>query len=269
MDQVENQVQDEQSSGLQSNVDNSQVESNVEEHESEKVVESTDGESHTESDKFDDPKMEAMFQKRLARSERKLEKKLQDKYSGYRPDTFSNQFYGQQHYPQPHQQYQQSLSPDQQELARQEQALNSWVDQRVNQVVQQKERQSFYEQIQEHSAKDEDYDDFMNYELPKLGNKASTLLELSKDIKDPRILFDIYKSNPIDFKKLAALEPIQQAMRLGEFRGKRSVPTRKTVSSAPEPIQDINSRSAYQKPDHELDVSDRIARKRAEMRSSR
>lgn len=120
---------------------------------------------------------------------------------------------------------------------------------KITEAQRRQEANSFYQKVQEHAAGNEDFDDFLNYDCDRLARQVGQgqlagLFEISRKFNDPTILFDIHKQNAEEFKKLASMDPIMQAAKIGEFRARKSLQTRKVVSNAPPPVSEPTSKTS-------------------------
>lgn len=228
--------------------------------------------------------VDRIVQERLARDRRKLQRELRG----------GNPNYGFQ--PQQAQQpYQQNVSQqqpfNQQQLTQQQLAqmtpeqqaehyLQGLIDQKVSEKLQgqkmqeaQAERSNFFAQVQKEAAKDEDFDDFVNYEfeniarqlMPQQIHGLQSLVDLTQRLNDPKVLFEIHKQNPEEFRNLINMPRELQAAKLGEHRARAALNPRKVMSSARTPISDLPPKtSSHQTIDPtNLVVTNRVALERA------
>ncbi len=238
-------------------------------NETESTTESRDSDAQSvDKDKFSDPKVESAFQNRLERERRKLRREMESQSSNnYGQQNQYAQQQPQQGNFQPQTQYQgpdlSHLTPEQRNEYQQAQALiRNEAIRAVRAQEAEREATSFLEKMQDEASRDPNFDDFMKYDIRR--DCTAMMLETSRVMNDPRILFEFSQQNPTEFRKLARLDPVSLAIKLGEFRGKKSVPVKKLTSSAPRPINEPSPSAPYvQKSKSEDYVRDELRRRRA------
>lgn len=230
--------------------------------------------------------VERIVQERLARDRRKRERGNDGFNQPYQP--VQQPYYSQQQYYNQQPQDNANLTPEQIAENKAVEYLKNLASQEAHKILSQQQAkaesekaQAFVDRMKTEAEKltgDKEYFDDFYYEAMQIAkqftpnqiNGMSTLFELSQQLDDPRVLFEIHKQNPDELKRLAKLPFYLQAAKLGEYRGRSNAPARKVVSKASSPIQEPTSKtSSYQKSESELSATDLIALKRSQRRAAK